>query len=295
MMRPARRQGLDNASDENGENMNSQQQAVPVFNNRHLRFVFVAFLFSASIADVGKQAIKVFSVLPLYWPALSHLAIAFCAISISWVYWARNINEGRTQLKDIFSQEYVLLVLDLVLVFLYFGIAEAAEVPTWDPAKPGVQIRPDASAVPESLILAFVYGIYAIWDVVNDVWRKPRLPDSRPRTIGDTILVILVRSGASVFSFGVALVIVCIARSYVKNCYLGVVLLNVAELANLVLFRALKVLEFKLDKSLHPMFQEGDDKYIGVRGRMYRWSIVAGITCVCAICGALAVVWWPHC
>ena len=95
----------------------SDIKSLPVFNNRHLRFAFVAFLFSAAIADVGRGAVRVFRHWPCFLPAATHLAVAFAAISMSWVYWARNIGDG-PQLKDIFSSEYLLLVLDLLLVMI---------------------------------------------------------------------------------------------------------------------------------------------------------------------------------
>ncbi len=145
----------------------SDTKSVPVFNNRHLRFVFVAFLFSAAIADVGRGAVKVFGHSPCFWPAATHLAVAFAAISMSWVYWARNIGDG-PQLKDIYSSEYLLLVIDLFLVIIYIGIAQSAELPSPDP----MAALPTPSAVPESLLLAVVYFVYVLWDVVHDVWKR---------------------------------------------------------------------------------------------------------------------------
>ncbi len=200
----------------------SDAKPLPVFNNRHLRFVFVAFLFSAAIADVGRASVRVFTHFPFFFPAATHLAVAFVAISTSWVYWARNIGDG-PQLKDIFSREYLLLVLDLLLVILYIGVAETVELPG--------EPMPQPSAVPESLLLALAYFVYFVWDLVHDAWSRranlapfvaePRdddcsnaLPEAEERaTLGQTLKAAAIRSAASLFCCLLALVIVTVARS----------------------------------------------------------------------------------
>lgn len=277
----------------------SDIKPLPVFNNRHLRFVFVAFLFSAAIADTGRAAVKVFTHFPFFWPAATHLAVAFVAISTSWVYWARNIGDG-PQLKDIFSREYLLLVLDLLLVIIYIGVAETVELPT--------STHPKPSAVPESLLLALAYLVYFVWDLVHDVWSRranlapfvvepnervdedaPELPEAVEKaTLLQTLKAAAVRSAASLFCCLLALVVVTFARFYGVSSRAGVCLLNLAELANLVLFRSLKALEHQFESSLHPAYQEGGDRYADVRGRMRVSGALAAVVYV----GGLALARW---
>jgi len=276
----------------------SDAKPLPVFNNRHLRFVFVAFLFSAAIADVGRASVKVFTHFPFFFPAATHLAVAFVAISTSWVYWARNIGDG-PQLKDIFSREYLLLVLDLLLVILYIGVAETVELP----AEP----MPQPSAVPESLLLALAYFVYFVWDLVHDVWsRRANLapPAAEPgdeaglveraeaaerATFGQTVKAAAIRSAASLFCCLLALVIVTVARFYGVRSNAGVCLLNLAELGNLVLFRSLKAVEYQFDASLHPAYREGQDRYADVRGRMRVSGALAALVYVGALLASRAV------
>jgi hypothetical protein len=277
----------------------SEAKPLPVFNNRHLRFVFVAFLFSAAIADVGRASVKVFTHFPFFLPAATHLAVAFVAISTSWVYWARNIGDG-PQLKDIFSREYLLLVLDLLLVILYIGVAETVELPGRPMPKP--------SAVPESLLLALAYFVYFVWDLVHDVWSRRanlsplsvdpgddgegavELPEAMERaTLGQTVKAAAIRSAASLFCCLLALVVVTVARFYGVSSNAGVCLLNLAELGNLVLFRSLKAVEYQFDASLHPAYREGRDRYADVRGRMRVSGALAALVYVGALLASRAV------
>jgi len=270
---------------------------LPVFNNRHLRFVFVAFLFSAAIADTGRAAVKVFTHWPFFLPAATHLGVAFIAISTSWVYWARNIGDG-PQLKDIFSREYLLLVLDLMLVIIYIGVAETVELPRADPRA----ALPTPSAVPESLLLSLAYFVYFVWDLVHDVYARHRTAAQAPPaatvateaeaeaeagadaaadlaplppTLAQILQAAVVRSAASLICCLLALLIVVTARGASARSTLGVCLLNLAELGNLLLFRSLKAAEYQYDSSLHPAYRENEDRYADVRARMRVCTIVS--------------------
>jgi hypothetical protein len=195
-------------------------------------------------------------------------------------------------------------VLDLLLVIIYIGVAETVELP---PAHAGGPL-PKPSAVPESLLLALAYLVYFVWDLVHDVWSRranlepwsvePRAdteaasdpPKTVSRaTLAETVKAAAVRSAASLFCCLLALVVVTVARFYGVSSSGGVCLLNLAELGNLVLFRSLKAVEYQFDSSLHPAYQEGEDRYADVRGRMRVSGMLAALVYVTALLSSRAV------
>lgn len=241
------------------------------FNNRHLRFLFVAYLFSATIGAIGTAVDRIVSADPLLWPAITHLGVAFFATSVSFVHWAATINEKTDQLRNIFSRQYFLLLLDLVLVILYLSLV--GRVDTVDAV----------SAAPEAVRLAIMYCLYAFWDFCHDVWGR-----MKGANIWQLACAMLLRCGTSLLCAGVSYFIYWRASWPIPptSLHLQVCLLNLAEVFNIVLFRALKALEWPLERRMPAKHLAGSHRENGDRYSTWRPTMQGAI----AVCSAGLVV-----
>ena len=162
-----------------------------------LRHTFVSMLFALAIAQVAisfsdllllyfddgqavaNQAEQSGSTTIVLWSASTHLIVAFTLICTSWVGWSRSVHRERSKdITDIFSAPFVLLVIELVLVSLYFVLTRSAETNLLE--KSG-SIR--ISATPEAYWLMMVYLLYFFWDIIND--GLPRHIDAANRPLQD--------------------------------------------------------------------------------------------------------------
>lgn len=252
-----------------------------VFNNRHLRFIFVGFLFSFVIREIALVAYQLVAAPNTlsHLPGMTHLVIALFATTMSWVYWARNINESSAPLDSAFSSQFLLLLVDLALVVLYFFLASAAERPLPESGLPGV-----ASAVPESTILALVYLLYVFWDVFHDIVEKRGEESLWRREVAKATLV---RTFASLVCLAFAVLVVIIAILGNVDSPLGVVLLNGAEFANLWLFRSLKLVELRWEERLDPVFRQPGKSFRN-QGTMRAFGVAAFILYWVLLVSALA-------
>jgi hypothetical protein len=129
---------------------------------RDLRFIFVQLLFSLTAADTARQ----FSELALKegtWdtaPAYAHLFLAGMVIITSWVGWLISEASRDLTVEEIFNWPFVVLLVDVGLVFLYFLLVHGAEVP-----KSGKQVEPSASN--ETTTLAIIFIGYFVWDLLT--------------------------------------------------------------------------------------------------------------------------------
>jgi len=136
---------------------------------KQLHLAFVGMLFALAIGQVAisvsqlidyqlmsKQTFWVWAVVPGY----SHLLLAAVVISTSWVGWRISVYSGST-IKSVFSWDYVELLIDVILVIIYFVLARAVEVPS----SHNVSLSPNASF--EAITVAIIISIYVIWDVVS--------------------------------------------------------------------------------------------------------------------------------
>jgi hypothetical protein len=105
-----------------------------------------------------------------------------------------------------------------------------------------------------------------VWDIIHDIivrrYKAVTVSGEKSGAGAPSILQFIgasaVRCFASISCALVAFVIVQVAKSGNTLPVNQVVLLNFAEMANAILFRSIKVVEFKFDRHLHPVFQEGD-------------------------------------
>ena len=214
--------------------MNQEQQ-----DQRHenrLRFTFVAMLFALTIGEIAIRfaQLVVDKQVSYCHPAYYHLFLAGFIVVTSWVGWAQSKAPGNVQaINQIFSWEFVVLLIDVFLVVCYFIIAKGAEVPA---AKS--DIKPSADN--ETLWVMVVFAGYLLWDILTKVIIKPQ---------SDSGFISRLRSPYFLKNFAVttgclllAVIIRIITRSLGVLSNAGVISIDVALFILVGLFRLLKQL-----------------------------------------------------
>jgi hypothetical protein len=143
-----------------------------------LRHEFVGMMFAVTVAEIGLQVASLvrqtdFS-FQLYLPAFSHLLLATIVIATSWVGWTLSQSPGaRHDVSKIFEAEFVVLLIDVVLVICYFVLVRSVEF-----GKPEGEAKTvwSISAAPEARWVLYIFGLYFVWDFVTKVliYRKDR-------------------------------------------------------------------------------------------------------------------------
>ncbi len=132
-----------------------------------LHLTFVEMLFALAIGQIAidlsrlidYQLASTETLLTLL-PAYSHLLLAFFVISTSWVGWRTSEFSG-TEIKNVFTLDYVELFVDVALVVMYFALARAVKIPELATTP----FSPNASY--EAWAVAVIITTYAVWDVVS--------------------------------------------------------------------------------------------------------------------------------
>ena len=188
---------------------------------------FVGMLFALAIAEVAIEGAGVVNsgvVASVAFPAYSHLFLAIMVIAASWVGWGWS-DHSLSNVRNVFTNDFIELLLDVWLVILYFFIVRGAELP--------VLVNGQQTIIPSSANEAFwimvVFLTYLVWDV----WTKWGKNDDHQRN------ALVQRGWASVS---------CAILSFVCYRYLSavqgvwrVVVVDVLLLTLVFLFRAMKL------------------------------------------------------
>jgi hypothetical protein len=201
-------------------------------NENQLRFTFVGMLFALAIAETAIQFAKLVDIgAPLYHPASFHLGLAAFLIATSWIGWARSKAPGNIRaVKEVFSLEFVVLLIDILLVFFYFIIVKGAEIPA-------SKTEISGSAENETRWMMFVFGGYFAWDLWTKVvirpesgpglWKRLWSPYSRRKL------------GITAFCLGLAILIRLTRNCLVARSH-GVIFVDIILILLVLLFRLLK-------------------------------------------------------
>lgn len=132
-----------------------------------LHLIFVEMVFALAIGQIAVDFSKLINYQLMstqtLWavvPAYSHLLLAAVVISTSWVGW-HNSRFCGTQIKDVFSLDYVELAFDIALVVMYFILARAVEIP----GSLSDSLSPNASF--ETKAVAIIITTYMFWDLIS--------------------------------------------------------------------------------------------------------------------------------
>lgn len=144
-----------------------------------LRSAFVEMLFALAASQVAINAADLVAV-DATWqakmPAAAHLGVGLLVIASSWLGWRQSVSPGmKERVEYLFSIPFIGLLVDVLLVILYFVIVRNVEIEQ----KGGETVLAQATAQPESLWLCVVFGVYACWDLVADVFSVGCIPKAR--------------------------------------------------------------------------------------------------------------------
>lgn len=203
-----------------------------------LRITFVEMLFALAVGQVGIRAAELVAMQgSARLAGVSHLILGLVVIAASWFGWQRSaVRSSRQEVERLFSVPFLGLLLDVGLVIVYFILIQ--EVDIRESASDGTFISP--SAYPEALWLLVVFLVYLIWDIVTDVWSPGSIPPQptlakKVSVVGRAVIACTICSAICVFLSALALFA---ARE--NASVMSVVLLDVALLAVVLLFRVLK-------------------------------------------------------
>lgn len=127
-----------------------------------LRHMFISMLFALVVGQLtvtGYAALEGFE-FTLEWfkigiYPLSHFFLALFVITTSWVDWSNTFEEPNfPRLTKIKSKGFALLIIDIIILILYFGLIKEID----SPEKP--------SANPESTLFIMIFVLYIVWDLV---------------------------------------------------------------------------------------------------------------------------------
>ena len=250
-----------------------------------LRSAFVEMLFALAVSQVAIYAADLVTVSDSWFqrvPAVGHLVLGLMVIAASWLGWRQSVSQGMKQpVHHIFSLPFVGLMLDVLLVVFYFILVRSVELKQMNDRT----ILATPSASPESLWLASIFVVYALWDILADVLVSGSIPPgSRPERARKTVLTLIVSAGASIISAVLAYFVLRTAKNTTDVA--GVLLLDGALLSLVLLFRMLKIWEHPVAKWLRVSDCNGFRKPRKAQGNEPTWAVA--LTVLYGLCVGIA-------
>jgi hypothetical protein len=240
-----------------------------------LRHEFVGMMFAVAVGEVGVQTATL--VQAHNWvhflPAYFHLLLATVLIATSWVGWTLSPSPGaRTDVRNIFEWEFFVLLLDMLLVVIYFILAKSVDIT----GEKNIQLK--ASAAPEAFWVLVVFCVYLVWDFVSKVPLYTKKKRSEPwfRNYGVRIIPTLV---CLILAYVTKRLVADIDAPHVLTADLALIFL-------VLLFRALK----DLTSALFPRAEVHEDLVRTKRVRAIVWSLSFGL---CFVLGLMWTRLWP--
>jgi hypothetical protein len=169
-----------------------------------LQKTFIAMIFAFAVSAVALQLAEFFIVVTGNWTLhtkadkgfdarellnlgaiLSHLAVALIMITASWVMWSKSQAAGHlAAVESIVSLKFFLVLIEIILVTLYFSISKSAEgdFTKYTASKHFQDYLTPPSASPEALQILIVFILFLLWDFVADVAMSPLNPNPMSRS-----------------------------------------------------------------------------------------------------------------
>jgi hypothetical protein len=215
-----------------------------------VRFAFVEMLFALTMAEIGVQTADLVTRGPGIQnalPAYAHLLLALTLVATSWVGWTWSLAPGNVRdVRYVFSWEFVVLLLDVLLVIAYFIIVKGVDIQR--PSDARVVIEPSAGN--ETLWVMIVFAGYSTWDFLTKAIMSAPDADSGARfwPRGSISLGCLIIAWATWYFLGKT------------TNPTGVVLVDAALLSLVLCYRAMK---------------QGHWRWIAVTGIAYLGAFIA--------------------
>jgi hypothetical protein len=244
-------------------------------------------LFALAIAQIAINAAAIFAVsaaLVIKIAAAAHLSVALLLIACSWVGWRLSRSPGVTEpVTGVYRKSFLDLLLDVLLVIVYFIIVQRAEINT----VAGQIVVELTSASPEAIGVLSVFVIYVLWDLLTDVLSAKYIPEGIRFFSLKTFSAAFVSTFASILCLVLTAGVLLAAKD--TNSTAKVVALDFALGAIILLFRSVKALETplsrKLDLTRWPAFSE--PREAGKPQKVGGWICVVvyiiAVTCVWAL------------
>lgn len=205
-----------------------------------VRFAFVELLFALTAAEIAVQISDVHSkagISAIAAPAYVHLLLALILVAASWVGWSVSKAPGATKdVKEVFSADFVVLLIDVLLVIFYFIVVKGVDQVIVNVDK---SLTVVASASHEAVWIAVIFGGYFLWDVLT----KAIIGDDKAG--GITVILHRLcghafwdRGWVSTACLALSLITWYVVRGLVSPGF--VILSDFALLTLVLLFRALK-------------------------------------------------------
>ena len=168
-----------------------------------LRWEFVGMLFALTVAKIAENTAPLLAATwRLDLVQASRLLLVGFVVASSWIGWSMSRAKGAEEpVGRVFSAPFAVLVIDVVLVIVYFKMAEGI----------GRGRKEDTIPLPEALWSTVIFFLYVIWDVVTKVLvRNGR--DGTKRMISTvvclavTAAILAITAGATASDFDVVMV-----------------------------------------------------------------------------------------
>lgn len=134
-------------------------------NHKDLKFDFIEMLFALAVGDLAIEFSQLIiqNVLQNYFYIYSHLLLALFILAFSYVGWRNSTSTGHLKsVKSIVSISFIILLLDLVLVIIYFIVIHSVE--TYNDER---KVAMPAEAMTETRWSIIIFLIYVIWDILT--------------------------------------------------------------------------------------------------------------------------------
>jgi len=206
------------------------------------RLVFVELMFAFAVTEIATHLAELQDVSASFRdkvPSYAHLLLSLAVVTLSWFGWRNSPSPGmKEQVRDFVSIPFFGLLIDVVLVILYYVLAHSVEVANVDSDGK----LPPASAEPEAFWLILIFGGYVLWDLLTDIFSPGCIEVEGSSSHWWTgVRAVPVSVFASVLAVVMTLVVWCLARNNVT--WAQVLVLDIALLTVAVSFRLSKVAE----------------------------------------------------
>jgi hypothetical protein len=196
-------------------------------------------MFAVAIGEVGLQTAALFQAGHYlhFLPAWTHLIVATIMIATSWVGWTLSVAPGaRRDVKGVFEWEFVVLLVDVILVILYFILVRSVDFEKGEAAPHIAQ----ASSV--ALLIVIIFALYLFWDLLTKILIFWKYRDKSKKGIFQHYnSAWWLSSGVRILPSTLCLVLAYFAMRFVENVDASHLLTaDIAMVGIVLLFRALK-------------------------------------------------------
>lgn len=247
-----------------------------------LRHEFIGMMFAVAIGEVGLQVAELVRAGVYNVSACTHIVLATLVIATSWVGWTLSVAPGaRKDVEKIFQWEFLVLLLDVVLVILYFILARSVHFEK-EETKPAI-----ASAHAIVWTLFWIFLLYFFWDVLTKIIIFGR--DVKKEEGKKWHQYILSRSWGKQYGLRMVPTLICLALILVgirllRGVDLPSVGFDIAFIALVLFFRALKEVVSAFCPTEKSEQVQSPEEIAHEKERKAklskRWSRLAAIACV---------------